>query len=77
MYTGITRAREELFLIVEPDRGMKAGTLTSSTKKPRLKGNTLAEKLISLKERFAAEAAEVQRAATTGKSTTVKEEDDE
>lgn len=58
MYTAITRAREELYMIIEPDRGMKAGTLTSAAKKPRLKGNTLAEKLISLKEKFDKEATE-------------------
>ena len=60
MYTGMTRARKELYMIVEPDRVMKSGTLSSSTKKPRLKGDNLAEKLISLKERFAREAKEKQ-----------------
>jgi hypothetical protein len=40
---------------------MKAGTLTSAAKKPRLKGNTLAEKLVSLKERFDREARESQQ----------------
>ena len=63
MYTAMTRAKQELFVIVEPDRGMKAGTLTSSAKKPRLKGDSLAEKLIALKERFAKEEAESQKAA--------------
>lgn len=58
LYTAITRAKQELYIICEPDRGMKAGTLTSAAKKPRLKGNTLAEKLISLKEKFDKEAAE-------------------
>ncbi len=58
MYTAITRAREELYIICEPDRGMKRGTLTAAAQKPRLKGNTLAEKLISLKEKFAKDAAE-------------------
>ena len=60
MYTGMTRAKNELYMIVEPDRGMKSGTLSSSAKKPRLKGNTLAEKLVSLKERFDKEARESQ-----------------
>ena len=60
MYTAMTRARKELYMVVEPDRGMKAGTLVSSAGKPRLKGNTLAEKLISLKERFEKEAREAQ-----------------
>jgi hypothetical protein len=40
---------------------MKAGTLTKAAKMPRLKGITLAEKLVSLKERFAKEEAELQR----------------
>jgi len=60
MYTGMTRAKNELYMIVEPDRGMKSGTLSSSAKKPRLKGNSLAEKLVSLKERFDKEARESQ-----------------
>lgn len=60
MYTGMTRAKQELYLIVEPDKVMKSGTLSNAAKKPRLKGNNLAEKLISLKERFAKEAAESQ-----------------
>jgi len=60
MYTGMTRAKQELYMIVEPDKTMKSGTLGSSAKKPRLKGNTLAEKLVSLQERFAKEAREKQ-----------------
>lgn len=60
MYTGMTRAKSELYMIVEPDKTMVSGTLSSSAKKPRLKGNTLAEKLISLQERFAKEAKEMQ-----------------
>lgn len=52
LYTGITRAAKELYIICEPDRGMKQGTLTKAAKSPRLKGNTLAEKLASLKESF-------------------------
>jgi len=58
VYTAITRAAKELYIICEPDRGMKAGTLTKAAKNPRLKGNTLAEKLVSLQEKFAQEAAE-------------------
>jgi ATP-dependent exoDNAse (exonuclease V) alpha subunit len=61
MYTGMTRAKKELYLIVEADKTMKSGTLSSATKKPRLRGNTLAEKLVSLQERFAKEAAESQQ----------------
>lgn len=63
MYTGMTRAKKELYMIVEPDKAMKSGTLSSAAMKPRLKGNTLAEKLISLQERFAKEARETQGAA--------------
>jgi ATP-dependent exoDNAse (exonuclease V) alpha subunit len=66
MYTGMTRAKEYLHVICEPDRVAVAGTLTSAARKPRLKGDTLAEKLISLKERFDREAREAK-----------KEEDDE
>lgn len=44
LYTAITRARKELYMIVEPDRGSKKGTLWKSSKSPRIKGNTLAEK---------------------------------
>lgn len=58
MYTGMTRAKEYLHIICEPDRVAVAGTLTSAARKPRLKGDTLAEKLISLKERFDREAKE-------------------
>ena len=60
MYTGMTRARQELYIICEPDRVAKSGTLSSGAKKPRLKGNSLAEKLVSLKERFAKELTERQ-----------------
>lgn len=61
VYTGWTRARQELYVICEPDKAMKSGTISKAAKTPRLKGNTLAEKLISLKERFAKEAAEQQK----------------
>lgn len=58
MYTMMTRARDFLYMIVEPDRVQVAGTLSSAARKPRLKGDTLAEKLVSLKERFDREAKE-------------------
>lgn len=61
LYTAITRAAKELIIICEPDRGVKTGTLTKAAKNPRLKGNTLAEKLVSLKEKFELEAAEKQK----------------
>lgn len=63
IYTAVTRARQELYIICEPDRGVKAGTLTKASKNPRIKGNTLAEKLVSLKEKFAQDAKEQQEAA--------------
>lgn len=56
MYTAMTRAKEYLHIICEPDRVAVAGTLSSAARKPRLKGDTLAEKLISLKARFDLEA---------------------
>jgi hypothetical protein len=45
LYTAVTRAREELIIICEPDRRDSAGTLTKAARNPRIKGNTLAEKL--------------------------------
>jgi ATP-dependent exoDNAse (exonuclease V) alpha subunit len=59
VYTAITRAAQELIIICEPDRGIKPGTLSKAAKAPRLKGNTLAEKLVSLKEKFAQEEQEM------------------
>lgn len=44
LYTAVTRARESLYMIIEPDRRGKAGTLTKAAHRPRIKGNTLAEK---------------------------------
>ena len=61
VYTAVTRAREYLYVICEPDRGVRAGMLTAAAKKPRLKGDTLAEKLESLRIRFEREAREKQR----------------
>ncbi len=51
IYTAVTRAREELIIICEPDRRDAVGTLTKAARNPRIKGNTLAEKLAWLKER--------------------------
>lgn len=67
MYTAMTRAKEHLHIICEPDRVAVSGTLSAAARKPRLKGNTLAEKLISLKERFDKEAREKATAAKAGK----------
>ena len=74
MYTGMTRAKSELYMIVEPDKVSKSGTLSSAAKKPRLKGDTLAEKLVSLKARFEKEAKESQD--KQGKLVLGTEEDD-
>lgn len=63
VYTAITRAAKALYVICEPDRAMKPGTLTRAAKSPRLKGNTLAEKLVSLREKFDKEQAEFQASA--------------
>ncbi len=51
IYTAVTRAREELILICEPDRKDAVGTLTKAARNPRIKGNTLEEKLKWLAER--------------------------
>ena len=45
LYTAVTRAREELIIICEPDRRDSVGTLTKAARNPRIKGNTLEEKL--------------------------------
>jgi ATP-dependent exoDNAse (exonuclease V) alpha subunit len=48
IYTAVTRARHELHVICEPDRGLKSAhipnTLTRAAKNPEIKGVTLAEK---------------------------------
>lgn len=64
LYTAITRAAKELYIICEPDRGMKAGTLTKAAKAPRLVGNNLAEKLVSLKAKFELEERELIKRPT-------------
>lgn len=51
VYTAVTRAREELIIICEPDRRGTPGTLTKAARNPRIKGDTLQEKLDWLKER--------------------------
>jgi ATP-dependent exoDNAse (exonuclease V) alpha subunit len=38
LYTGVTRAREELYIICEPE------SMTNGIMSQRIKGNTLAEK---------------------------------
>ena len=44
IYTAVTRARNQLYIICEPDRAGKRGTLWKAAKSPRIKGDTLAEK---------------------------------
>jgi exodeoxyribonuclease V alpha subunit len=51
VYTAVTRAREDLIIICEPDRTGVPGTLTKAARNPRIKGNTLEEKLAWLRER--------------------------
>lgn len=63
-YTAITRAREELYVICEPDRGLKVGSLTKAAKSPIIKGNTLPEKLEFLKKKYEQEALEAQQKET-------------
>lgn len=58
LYTGFTRAKEYLYVICEPDRIPNFGTITKAAKNPRLKGDTLAEKLVGLKELFDKQDAE-------------------
>jgi ATP-dependent exoDNAse (exonuclease V) alpha subunit len=53
VYTAVTRAREDLVIICEPDRRDSRGTLTKAAKNPRIKGDTLQEKLAWLKQRSA------------------------
>ena len=63
MYTAVTRAREELFIICEPDRKEIYNSLTRAAKSPEIKGVTLAEKA----EYFRAKAKSMQRLATQSK----------
>lgn len=51
VYTAVTRAREDLIILCEPDRRDSKGTLTKAALNPRIKGNTLEEKLAWLKAR--------------------------
>lgn len=66
VYTAVTRAREDLIIICEPDRRDSKGTLTKAALNPRIKGNTLKEKLEWLRARSAERLANNR-----------KEEDDE
>lgn len=53
VYTAVTRAREDLIILCEPDRRDSKGTLSKAASSPRIKGNTLEEKLAWLKARSA------------------------
>lgn len=54
VYTAVTRAREELYIICEPDRPRRPGTLTKAAQAPRIVGNTLEEKIKWLQSKQAA-----------------------
>lgn len=62
LYTAVTRARKELYCIVEPDRGIKPGTFTKAARSPRIKGDTLAEKAVFFKGKQEAYEAELEKA---------------
>lgn len=64
VYTAVTRAREDLIILAEPDRKGVKGTLTKAAKNPRIKGDTLQEKL----EWLAARAKEKLAAGNTRKN---------
>lgn len=51
VYTAVTRAREDLIILCEPDRRDSRGTLTKAALSPRIKGDTLEAKLEFLKSR--------------------------
>jgi exodeoxyribonuclease V alpha subunit len=51
VYTAVTRAREDLIILCEPDRPGQRGTLTKAAQSPRIKGDTLEAKLEFLKSR--------------------------
>jgi exodeoxyribonuclease V alpha subunit len=53
VYTAVTRAREDLIILCEPDRRDSKGTLSKAALNPRIKGNTLSEKLEWLRVRSA------------------------
>jgi len=59
MYTAVTRAKQELFIICEPDRGEVFNSLTRAAKSPEITGVTLAEKA----EYFKAKKKTMQRLA--------------
>lgn len=79
LYTAVTRARKELYCIIEPDRGAKSGTLTKAARSPRIKGNTLAEKAEYFKGKQEAYEEELSEAMKPGMKRigTVKIEDKE
>jgi ATP-dependent exoDNAse (exonuclease V) alpha subunit len=60
VYTAVTRAAKELYIICEPDRPGRIGTLTKASRNPRLVGNTLEQKLASLRIKFEKERLEQQ-----------------
>lgn len=58
LYTAVTRARQHLYIICEPDKLGKPGTVTKAARAPRIRGNTLAEKVAWLQQEAAKNAQE-------------------
>jgi exodeoxyribonuclease V alpha subunit len=50
LYTAVTRAKKELYIICEPDRGTIPGSLTFGASRARIKGDTLKEKIAFFKQ---------------------------
>lgn len=59
LYTAVTRARHELFIICEPDRGEVYNSITRASKSPEIHGVTLQEKA----QYFLAKKKSMQRMA--------------
>lgn len=63
LYTAVTRARQELFIICEPDRGEVYNSITRASKSPEIHGVTLQEKA----QYFLAKKKSMQRLASQTK----------
>lgn len=73
MYTAVTRARQELFIVCEPDRKEVYNSLTKAAKSPEIKGVSLAEKA----EYFRAKAKSMQRMADRAEQIALPELEEE
>lgn len=71
LYTAITRAKHELFIVCEPDRKEIYNSLTRAAKSPEITGVTLAEKA----EYFKAKAKSMKRMADKAESQPRKQQD--